>query len=428
MSPKAQGLARASKHPEATSTAASTATPAEEQSTGDSIVDIDPKGDVVLYISHETASTAHLNRFRVNSSPLKTSSKYFASLLQGRFGESEQVEKRHVELRKQYGNFGDVPAAELPVIQIRDVGRISAVKSIEALCTDFLSILHDKETPPAPPVVNVANLAIVADRFDALDAVRGYVRRKKMLRAIDGKTTAKAEIALSEEKVRQRLLVAILLEYPHWTEKYSARMILRGWVDREVDETSALWWDLPARVEDELAHRRNCILGTIQSLEHHFLRQYTSRTRQCRFGYDSSAQCDSFQLGEMVRFFSRIGTIQLRGTIMDEEEPPGAFAGDVHTLLDTLRQVPEYQIDTNHHHCGIRTSLVAILDTINECLLHIGICQECWIGSRNEQSWMDAKRPMLWKRQLLRLRTSGHHELHTNVRAVFTAVERDWGA
>jgi len=282
------------------------------------------------------------------------------------------------------------------------------------------------DTPPLPPLANIANWAIVADRFDALDAVSAYVRRKKMLRAIDGKTAAKVDIALSEEKVRQRLLVGILLDFPPWTEKYSLRMIVKGWVDREIDETSALWWDLPARVEDELAHRRHCVLDTIQSLEHHFLKLYTSRERQCRLGYDNSPQCDSFQLGEMIRFFSRIGTAAVHGTILDDSLPPEPFQGDLHVLIDMLKQAPEYQIDNFHHHCGLRTKLIPLLDIVNECLTHVGICQECWMQSRNEHSWMDTKRPLLWKRQLLRLRTPVHQELHANVRAVFTAVERDW--
>ncbi|CZT19794.1 uncharacterized protein RCC_05650 [Ramularia collo-cygni] len=400
----------------------------EERTSKDSIVDIDARGDLILCISHDATATVHVHRFRVSSGQLKATSKYFSGLLQGRFGESEQVGAKHVELRKQYDNIGDVPAAELPIVRIDDIGRISAVKSIEALCTDFLSILHDLDTPPLPPVTNIANWAIVADRFDALTAVGSYVRRKKMLRAIDGKTAPKVDLALSEEKIRQRLLVAILLDYPPWTEKYSLRMVVKGWIDREIDETSALWWDLPMQIEEELAHRRYCILETIQSLEHHFIKLYTSRERQCRLGYDSSAQCDSFQLGEMVRFFSRIGTASVRGTILDDAAPSEPFQGDLNVLIDLLKQAPEYQIDSFHHHCGLRTKLIPLLDMVNECLAHVGICQECWSQARVEHSWMDTKKPLLWRRQLLRLRTPVHQELHNNVRAVFTAVDRDWSA
>ncbi|KAF2168305.1 hypothetical protein M409DRAFT_21742 [Zasmidium cellare ATCC 36951] len=397
-----------------------------EPTTGETrIVDIDPQGDLVLNIKHGTAD----HQFRASTAALKTNSKYFSGLLQGRFGESERIEKSHAELKSKYGSPSKSPAAELPIIYIEDIGRISAVKSIEPLCTDFLTVLHGKEPQTSlPPVANLANLAIVADRFDSLDAVRAYVRRRKIPRAIDGKTTPKAENSLSEEKVRQRVLVAVLLDYGPWLEKYSARMITKGWVGKEATESAALWWDLPSRLEEELAFRRDSILDTFQSLQAYFLRLYTSRERQCKLGYDSSAQCDSFQLGEMIRFFTRSGTLQLQGTILDTAEPPLPYEGDIFNLVDLLRQVPEYQIDRNHSHCGIRTRLIPLLDLITESLYFIGICPECWSQSRIEHAWMEGKPPLTWKRQSHRLRNSGHKELHANVGALFTATDRDWAS
>jgi hypothetical protein len=55
----------------------------------------------------------------------------------------------------------------------------------------------------------------------------------------------------------------------------------------------------------------------------------------------------------------------------------------------------------------------------------VGICPECWSQSRVEHAWMDNKRPLVWRRQSLQLR-AGHKELHANIRALFTATERDW--
>jgi hypothetical protein len=401
--------------------------PTDEQNGGSSgaIADIDPLGDVVLSISHESSASKTAYSFRVSSSQLQYKSKYFAGLLQGRFGESERIAQAHISLREEYGSIEKVPAGELPVINIEDVGRISAVKSIQPLCTDFLCMLHDRDMESAPPVSNLANLAIVSDRFDALSAVQAYVRRKRLIRLIDGKTTPKADSGLSEERVRQRLLVSVLLDYPTWTEKYSARLIMKGWVEREVVESQPLWWDLPARIEEELAYRRDCILETIQSIQNHFLSLYASRERQCKLGYDSSAQCDSFQLGEMVRFLTRIGTLQLQGVILDMSDPLTPFEGDIHVLIDNLRQVPEYQIDRNHAHCGLRTRITPILDVILECLQHVGICPECWSQDRVDHAWMEQKRPLTWTRQSLRLR-GGLREVHANIRALFTASERDW--
>ena len=400
-------------------------TPAEN---GDEITEIAAHGDITLRIEHEVASGTAVRTFRVSSPILKTNSKYFQNLLQaGRFEEATKIEAGHKLLREQYGNVAQAPSTELPVLDIKDLGRIS-VKSIDSLVTDFLYILHGKDTQTFPPVVNLANLAIVADRFDALEIVKNYVRRKKMIRALDGKTTPKADAALSEEKVRQRLLVGVLLDYAPWVEKYSARLITKGWVGKETDVSTALWWDIPSRIEEELAYRRSYVLETIQSLQSHFLSMYTTRERQCKLGYESSVACDSFQLGEMVRFFMKVGTLQFQGTIIDANDPPASYTGDLYVLLDTLRQVPEYQIDKFHTHCGIRTRLVPLLDTIQECLQFVGLCFDCWQEDRQKTAWMLCKRPLLWRKQTFRFKNSGHDHKHADVRAMFTAVERDWSS
>ena len=395
--------------------------------TDQDIILIAAHGDVVLHVEHELKPGSVLrSAFRVSSPILKTSSKYYARLLDGRFGEGAYVEEKHKHLREQYATITETPSSELPVLKISDIGRISSVKSIEALMSDFLYILHRKDTQSFPPLTNIANLAIVADRFDAIEAVRVHVKRKKLLKAIDGKTTARQDAGLSEDKVRQRILVATLLDYAPWLEKYTTRLITRGWVGGEPSLTGALWWDLPSRIEEELSYRRDCVLETIQSLQSHFLELYMSRERQCRLGYDSSAQCDSFQLGEMVRFFMRIGTLQLTGTIIDDTEPVSLSSDDLSALLDKLRQVPEYQIDKHHHHCGIRTRITPLLDTIQATLPYIGVCADCWSEDRARSLWINEKRPLLWKRQAFNLRLQGHGSRHEGVKAMFMARERDW--
>lgn len=391
-------------------------------------LDPDPQGDLVLIISHGQLS----HQYRVSTTKLTSTSSYFSTLLSGRFGESEKVQQAHFGLLKTYTRIADAPKSELPTIKIEDLGRISAVKSIATLCADFLSILHEKSLlSNAPSVAMLANLAIVADRFDALENVKSYMKRKKILQAIDGKTTAKAENVFTEEKLRQRVLVATLLDHPPWMEKYTGRMICKGLVDHhETPGNSALWWDLPSSIEDELAFRRACVLETIQSIPIYFIGLYTGSGRQqCWLGYDNSLQCDSFQLGEMIRFFSRASMISIRGMISGDpdEEPPPGFEGDVLNLLDRLKNVSEYQIDRNHSHCGIRTRLIPIVDLLTICLAHVGICGECWSNRRFEHSWMDAKRPLLWKRADTRVPVPHSHEgWHACVRNIFTASTRDW--
>lgn len=186
--------------------------------------------------------------------------------------------------------------------------------------------------------------------------------------------------------------------------------------------------------------RRDYILDTLQSLQTHFLKLYTHGERQCKLGYDSSLQCDSFQLGEMIRFFHRLDTLPLQGSIFNPEGPV-QYQGDIERLIDTLRQCPEYQIDAYHRHCGLRGRLMPLLDHIQRHLsldtanVDIGICADCWHARRAEYSWTDAKRPVIWNGSMMgsRLRASsgpGQGSLcltrHLNIRDMFTAVTRDW--
>lgn len=388
--------------------------------------EVAPGGDVVLDVLHSNANGELRQKFRVDSTALKSQSKYFSNLLDSRFTESSRIEKEHGALKIRYKNFDEVPSEELPAIKISDLGRISAIKSMN-LFNDFLAVLHARDIAAVPPIVNLANLAIVADRFDALEAFRIYVERKKMLRAIDGKTIPKTEQSLPQDKVRRRILVATLLEYPPWLERYSARMIIKGWKAEELNENAAMWWSLPQGIEEELLLRREYLLDTVQSLLGHHLSLYTSRERQCRLGYDSSAACDSFQLGEAVRFFMRINVLQIRGTVFDIVEAPEAYAGDIFALVESMRQIPEYQVDRNHTHCGLRTKILPILDLIMDALHHIGICSECWSQSRPEHTW-NGKRPLLWKRTAYRTRGVSHRELHSQVKTLFCAMEKDWNA
>jgi hypothetical protein len=198
-----------------------------------------------------------------------------------------------------------------------------------------------------------------------------------------------------------------------------------------------------------MIYRRECVLETINSLQSHFLKLYTSGERQCKLGYDTSVQCDSFQLGEMVRFFIRLGTLRLQGTIYDVEQPPH-YSGDIDRLLESLRQCPSYQLDKNHSHCGLRARLIPLLDLIQNQLgldsrnVDVGLCAECWNNHRAQYAWSEAKRPLLWTRTRLLSRTipsiaprekterrpsqSSCLAGHVVVRDMFTAVERDWTA
>lgn len=393
-----------------------------------------PSGDLVLAVQrssvttdHEKKESDHVYLYRVDSKRLREASPYFARLLDpDKFGEGARVAEQHAVLPSKYPNRAAVPMSDLPQVHIADLGTISpAVRSIQNLMADFLRALHNQDlSVKLPPLSNVANLAVVADRFDALAALRTYFHSRKLLAALDSarasaaanKSTNKPS-AESEERVRQKLLVGLLLDNPSWVWSSSLRLIHKGWVGHRIHESTttaapALWWDLPQSIEAELLFRRTAILETIQSLQSHFLTLYTSRARQCKLGYDSSPECDLYQLGQMVKFFaSKINTLSLAGSIsspfattqQDEsageevEEEDMAYAGDIFDLLDSFRKIPAYQVDRNHAHCGPRTRLLPLLDMLATALTQdVGICLQCWTESRNAYAWTRVKPPLVW--------------------------------
>lgn len=129
----------------------------------------------------------------------------------------------------------------------------------------------------------------------------------------------------------------------------------------------------------------------------------------------------------MIRFFTRMGTLEFQGKLLDTNEPPSAYSGNVYHIIETLRQIPEYQIDLNHKHCGIRTRLVPLLDVIEELLPSTGICANCWSQSRANYAWMDVKRPLLWAKPRSRGKNqSPCDNEHAQVRELFTAEQRNW--
>ena len=86
-------------------------------------MEIAAHGDIVVKIEHDISGLPAARSFRVSTSTLKTNSKYFQNILQpGRFEEATRIEMAHKALRSHYGNMIQVPSAELPVLNITDVG------------------------------------------------------------------------------------------------------------------------------------------------------------------------------------------------------------------------------------------------------------------------------------------------------------------
>ncbi|KAF2683753.1 hypothetical protein K458DRAFT_304419 [Lentithecium fluviatile CBS 122367] len=420
----------------------------------DNLLVIASGGDLVLNVSQEEGGQQFA--YRVDSKTLRSSSRYFENLLSDRFSEGQQLIAALEAVKiAGYSDVADAPTDALPRIPIVNVGRIAISKgsNIQNLAADFLRAVHGQDLAvSAPPVPNLANLAVVADRFDAVHSLMSFVHRKKYLQLIDAKSKSRTGSSVPEERARQKLLIGLLFDHPPWVTRYSKHLMMRDsaqWRPGvEEDHTRALWWDLPNGLEDELIQRREYILETINSLQDHFLKLYTSGERQCKMGYDTSLQCDSFQLGEMVRFFVKLSTLRFQGTIYDNTEPT-YYSGDVGRLLESLRQCSSYQIDQNHSHCGLRTRLMPLIDLIQNQLsldtgsLDIGICSECWNNHRALYAWGLAKRPALWahpksltgSRALAAPYIKRHQrrpshclKRHVVVRDMFMAAERDWTA
>lgn len=274
------------------------ASPSEPKAEDSDIVIISHFGDLVLDISKEGINERVLAK--VDTSRLKAKSKYFQALLDpAGFLEGRAVLEQQELLEATYLSAKDIPDEDLPRVKITDIGQTAALKSIRPLVVDFLRIVHGYDVLRAvkqPPPVNIANLAVLADRFDCVDSVKSWATSKANVMP-----RIHASLPVYDEEVyRQRLVTCLFLGNESRLLAYSSHLILQGsemWSSRAPGGTHALWWDLPLGIEEELQTRRSYVLDAVLSLQDHLLSLYTSRSRQCKLGYDTSPQCDSFQLG-----------------------------------------------------------------------------------------------------------------------------------
>lgn len=162
-------------------------------------------------------------------------------------------------------------------------------------------------------------------------------------------------------------------------------------------------------------------MDTISSVQKHFLNLYIKKP-QCRLGYGSSPQCDSFQLGEMLRFLTRKGTILMESALSPSFEEAESYTGSINDVIARLRECPSYQIDENHSHCGLRTRLLPILDRLD--LGQVAMCLACWDEDRVNESWVESPGQESWEFRK-RDRATGCQE-HRDAKAMFTAGKRDW--
>lgn len=419
------------------------------------LVTIDVAGDLVLQIKDNSQDRNFY--YRVSSTILRRASSYFDTLLDpNKFSEGTRFALQKSQLEEQYGETSSIPPVNLPFIKIADIGPLFPTKTPNTgVISQFFQILHRKDSPRlstgGPPASHMALLALVADRFDAVRPVADYVIEKGWQKDLKEPnwsrmrwSTKKLGLRSKETFWRQRILAGGMLGLREWALHFGRVLIDSGsqrWrVGTDLDSTNMIditadgpWWDLPYGIEEELAYRRECILGTISSLQSHFLNLYSkpSKGPHCRLGYDSSPQCNSFQLGEMLRFFTRKGTLRLQSLISESvNEAAPSYTGSINALIASLRDCPSYQIDENHSHCGLRTKFMPLLDYVTAVLTpadQVSVCMPCWRKHKNEHSWQESTiKEWRFKDKLPHAIVNECGSRHDVGQNMFAAETRDW--
>lgn len=376
-----------------------------------SVYEVDAKGDVLLDVTFHNKScnksfpAAMLRELRTNSQPLESTrilyrvciatlkkhSKYFAHLLASTtFGEGLAVSK-HLDQIKEQGKYAsELPASDLARIAIEDDDDATLTLGRESIFLDLLRIMHGIEHASTNiNILYLAVLAIMGDQYDCILLISRYMT--KSFRKFRYPATFDASVA-HESTLRQKILVFWYTQNAPLFLAATKELILRGsrrWLlcAKSTLEGAVAWNNLPHGLEAELLHRRKRICFTIASMQESLLEIYTSRTQQCTFGYSSSPACDSFQLGEMVKFFVRKNLMTMSAytpSLVDTSSDYGdeeatcdaaghttvstAYSGDIEQVIATLRQCPGYQLDAHHHHCGLRSKILPPLNFIHDAI------------------------------------------------------------
>lgn len=445
-------------------------------------IDIDAAGDIVLDVTFETSSvTLKQSRraalaaskkagakapspsefkasvrvaYRVSLATLNKHSKYFSNLLSNsQFREARLIAEAHKELAERKVKPQEADIEHLPWISIVDDDDATKVAGREVAMEDILRIIHQKAPKTTRATMTHAmTLTIMADRFDCVSAVAHALKEDfkfkwplttgRPLRAEDGRPTD------AEQVLRQKVLVSWLLGQPARLQHSTRELIMRGsslWSEFHDPgaELTASWWNLPDGLEEELRYRRECILNTVASVQRHFLALFSSRERQCKLGYDSSSACDSFQLGQMLKFLvnkNLLFLVDYSPASLDSLTDTAMM--DIEEILLALNQCPNYQVDNHHTNCGLRVRLEPILGYFRSMLSPgvVSIPYAGWKKRPDDVSWAshkedgqgvngDSTRKFLFTRAIAndqRLRHEGALHADKLARTMFTAEAWNW--
>jgi hypothetical protein len=264
---------------------------------GVKVVDIVPDGDLILDVTFYTSkdvlqaarkaarktvpsvpkelpqptlrSTVRV-AYRVHLAVLRQQSKYFDNLLgDKRFAEAKSIESALQRLSLQGIKPENASPTDLPVVKIHEDDETTRSVGREGIFEDLLRILHRKQSTTNTKHVSMhylAVLAVLADRFASTGIVSRYVSALKYkwpatqtrLGKNDGPTLSRA----AEETLRQKILVAWLLDQPPKLMTSTRELIMYGsrrwrtFGDEENEEDEevghAAWWDLPDDLESKL--------------------------------------------------------------------------------------------------------------------------------------------------------------------------------
>ncbi|KAG5993793.1 hypothetical protein E4U43_003401 [Claviceps pusilla] len=432
--------------------------------------------------------------YRVSLASLTKHSLYFRNLLTNpSFQEAQRISSTHAALVARGTPPSKASPLHLPWVSITDDDEATQTASRQEPLEDMLRIMHGLPIvrgktagagagaiagagagAPAAAAASrvtsisyVTTLAIIADRFDSTPIVTRGLADLKFKWPITSTRPYVDEAGRAtdvEAALRQKILLAWLLNQPLRLHRESRELIIRGsrlWGAYPPDgedeaDLAAAWWNLPEGIEEELRHRRYCILHTISSIQRHFLAQYSSRHRQCKLGYDSSAACDSFQLGQILKFLLSRDLLSLADYAPSSLDslPDRSCLLDIDDLLATLKQCPNYQVDKHHLNCGLRIRIDPILDYVKAMLAAsvVSLPLADWKNRRGDVSWVvdrrattktrgghntmssrstedDEKNVFAFTRSLAsdeRLRYEGTMHADGMARRLFTAEEWDW--
>lgn len=119
----------------------------------------------------------------------------------------------------------------------------------------------------------------------------------------------------------------------------------------------------------------------------------------CKLGWANSPACDSFQLGESVRWLCRrkLTTPNLNMIFATPDGDMAIPEGSPRAMIKILKEFPDYQIDANHRRCGIKGKLIQLLDVVDRMIVRpqqVGLCLDCWYSHEHDYfSWSMEHRP-----------------------------------